>query len=223
MKIIFITRNLKATDFFKTALEKVGFSVVGNSLIEFSKIEFISIPDCDWLFFYSKNAVSFFLQQLDLTSIQSKKIATIGHSTAEFIINNYNLKVDFIGTGEPLQTAKAFVKIAANQTILFPRAATSKQSIQKQLGNTIIQKDLIVYQNQPKTNFEIIKADILVFTSPMNVQTYFGKTNLKEGQKVIAIGNTTANELLKLGIKNIIIANEPSKKGLIKAILSMKY
>ena len=219
MKIVFITRDLKETDFFKIALEKVGFSVFGNSLIEFSAIEFDEIIESEWLFFYSKNAVRFFMEKVDFQSIKTKKIATIGEATAKFIEDNYTLKVDFIGTGEPLQTAKTFVQIAANQTVLFPRATTSKQSIQKQLGNTIIQKDLIVYQNQPKSNFEIIEADILVFTSPMNAQVYFEQTDLKSHQKVIAIGNTTANALFKIGIKKVEIAAEPSEKGLVKTII----
>ncbi len=221
MKKVFITRNLKETDFFKTALEEVGFSVFGTSLIDFSIVEFQDFPESDWLFFYSKNAVRYFFKQIDLENIKAIKIATIGQSTADFIINHYSLKVDFIGTGEPLQTAKSFVEIAKHQKVLFPRAANSKKSIQKQLGSTIIQKDLIVYQNQPKTEFEIIAADFLVFTSPMNAQTYFGKVALKENQVVIAIGNTTAYELFKLGIKKVKIAKEPSEKGLFE-VLSKK-
>lgn len=218
MKTIFITRNLKPTDFFQTELEEVGFSVSGNSLIEFSKVEFEELPTCEWLFFYSKNAVRFFVEQIDLQFIQSKKIATIGEATADFIRSNYNLKIDFIGTGEPLQTAKAFVSFAANQTVLFPRAESSRQSIQKQLGNTIIQKDLIVYKNQPKADFEIIEADILVFTSPINAQAYFAKANFKANQTIIAIGNTTANALFEMGIKKVKIAAAPSEKGLVETI-----
>lgn len=220
MKKVFITRDLKETDFFKIALEEVGFSVFGQSLIAFSKIDFGIIPECDWLFFYSKNGGKYFFENIDNQLVINKKIGAIGESTANFLIQNFGLKIDFVGTGEPLQTAKAFVQVAANQTVLFPRAKHSKQSIQQQLGQTIIAKDLIVYENQPLSDFEAIDADILVFTSPMNVEAYFNKMVLKPNQKIISIGNTTAKALERLGFTNIFIAETPSEKGLVHAVLT---
>ena len=219
MKRVFITRYLRETDFFKTALEKVGFSVLGKSLIAFSKIDFGVIPNCDWLFFYSKNGVKYFFENIENQPFNNIKIATIGESTAEYLSRNFQIKADFIGTGEPLQTAKAFVQIAANQTILFPRAKHSKQSIQKQLGNTIIAKDLIVYENQPIINFDEIEADILVFTSPMNAMSYFNQMVLKPNQRIISIGNTTAKALELLGFDDVLVAKSPSEKGLVEAVL----
>lgn len=219
---VFITRNIKRTDFFKTELEKVGFSVFGQSLIVFSAVDFGRIPDCEWLFFYSKNGVKFFfdnLNQVDLNQIINKKIATIGEGTARFLIQKYQRKPDFVGTGEPLQTARAFAQIAAKKRVLFPRAKQSKQSIQKQLGNTIIQQDLVVYANQPIDFFESKNANILVFTSPMNVNAYFHFVDYKPGQKVVAIGNTTATALQNMGIEKIIIAKNPNEIGLVKAVL----
>ena len=219
MKKVFITRDLKETDFFKTALEEVGFSVFGQSLIAFSGIDFGLIPDCDWLFFYSKNGVKYFFENIDNQSFIHKKIGTIGESTANFLIQNFGLKADFIGTGEPLQTAKDFLQIAANQTVIFPRAKHSKQSIQQELGNAIIAKDLIVYENQPLSDFEVIDADILVFTSPMNVEAYFNKMVLKPNQKIVSIGNTTAKALKNIGFERFFISETPSEKSLVKAVL----
>jgi uroporphyrinogen-III synthase len=220
LKKIFITRDLKETDFFKTALEKVGFFVFGKSLIAFSKVDFGVIPDCDWLFFYSKNGVKYFFENIDNQSFDHIKIAAIGSSTANYLEEYFQIKVDFIGTGEPLQTSKAFVEIAAHQTILFPRAKHSKQSIQKQLGNIIIAKDLIVYENQPIRDFQSIEADILVFTSPMNVKAYFSQMTFQPNQKIISIGNTTAETLKILGFNNFLVAKSPSEQDLVKAVLN---
>jgi hydroxymethylbilane synthase len=219
LKKVFITRDLKETDFFKATLEEVGFSVFGQSLIAFSKVDFGIIPNCDWLFFYSKNGVKYFFENIDNQSVINKNIGTMGASTADFLTQNFGLKADFFGTGEPLQTAKAFIKIAANQTVLFLRAEYSKQSIQQQLGNTIIAKDLVVYKNQPLSDFDVIDADILVFTSPMNVEAYFNKMVLKPNQKIISIGNTTAKALEILNIERFFIAETPSEKGLVEAVL----
>jgi uroporphyrinogen-III synthase len=219
LKKVFITRDLKEADFFKTALEEVGFSVFGQSLIAFSKIDFGIIPDCDWLFFYSKNGVKYFFENIDNQWVINKKIGTIGASTSDFLMQNFGLKADFVGTGEPLQTAKNFLQIAANQTVIFPRAKQSKQSIQQELGNAIIAKDLVVYENQPLSDFDAIEADILVFTSPMNVEAYFNKMVLKPNQKIVSIGNTTAKALESLDIEGFFIAETPSEKGLVKAVL----
>lgn len=224
MKKVFITRDLKKTDFFKIDLEKVGFSVFGQSLIAISKVDFTIVPDCDWLFFYSKNGVKFFFENyknIDNQLVSHKKIGTIGESTAAYLNAQFKIKADFIGNGEPLQTAEAFAQIAINQTVVFPRAKQSKQSIQQQLDNTIITKDLIVYENQPLSNFDTIDADILVFTSPMNVETYFNKMTLKSNQKMVSIGNTTAKSLELLGFDDFFIATTPSEKGLIEAVLAL--
>lgn len=222
---VFITRDLEATDFFKTTLEKVGFSVFGQSLVVFSAVHFEAIPDGDWLFFYSKNGVRFFFDNLKKgfnSLIYPKKIATIGTGTADFLIQHYKIQPDFIGTGEPLQTAKTFAQIAANKTVIFPRAKHSKKSIQQQLGKVIIAKDLIVYENKPIENWISVEASIVVLTSPMNAQVYFDSIDCKTKQTVISIGNTTAKALQKLGVENVIIAKNPSKKGLVDAVLDFK-
>ena len=120
---VFITRDIKKTDFFKTALEEVGFTVFGQSLIKFSAVSFDLIDDFDWLFFYSKNGVRFFFNQLNdqqLGIIKNKKIGTIGSGTAKFLKQNYSFAPNFIGTGSPLPTAKLFAQIAENQNVLFP-------------------------------------------------------------------------------------------------------
>lgn len=218
---VYITRNIKETDFFKTALEEVGFVVFGESLIEFSPVVFNEIPDVDWLFFYSKNGVRFFFNQLtnkDLSAIFNKKIGTIGEGTAKYLTKKIERQPDFVGTGEPLQTAKAFAQIAAGQKVVFPRAKQSKKSIQKQLSKVVEVVDLVVYENRPKSKISIPDVDILVFTSPMNARIYFENYDLKSTQKVISIGNTTANELQKIGVKNFVIAKNPSEKGLAEAV-----
>jgi uroporphyrinogen-III synthase len=221
LKKVFITRDLKETDFFKTALEKVGFSVFGQSLIAFSKVDFTFVPECDWLFFYSKNGVKYFFESVDNQLVINKKIGTIGESTAAYLVVNFGIKANFIGTGEPLQTAKDFIQIAANKTVIFPHAKYSKQSIQQQLGKNIIAKDLIVYENKMLTGFDIIDADVLVFTSPMNVEAYFNKITLESNQKIISIGNTTAKALELIGFNDFFIAKIPSEKGLVEAILAL--
>ncbi len=221
---VFITRDIKETDFFKTALKEIGFAVFGQSLIEFSSVPFGLDTDFDWLFFYSKNGIRFFFNQLtgnDASIISNKKIGAIGKGTAQFLKRYYQHEADFVGNGEPLETARAFAQIAAGTSVIFPRARTSQKSIQEQLSNIVTAIDLVIYENQPKTDVSIPNADILVMTSPLNTRTYFNQHPLIAGQQVIAIGNTTATQLRQLGIQDFVIAKQPTEKGLIDAVISI--
>ena len=82
-------------------------------------------------------------------------------------------------------------------------------------------KDLVVYKNEIKSNFSIPTCDILAFTSPLNVKAYFQKYALQPKQKVIAIGKTTQKALQTLGIKNIVVAQQPSETGLAQSIIKL--
>jgi len=53
-----------------------------------------------------------------------------------------------------------------------------------------------------------------VFTSPLNAQAYFARYALLEGQKVVAIGRTTAQAIADLGISNVITAPTPTEEVL---------
>jgi hydroxymethylbilane synthase len=57
---VFITRNVKADDYFMNVLTANGFEVTGRSLIEFSKIPLKYFPETDWILFSSKHAVVYF-------------------------------------------------------------------------------------------------------------------------------------------------------------------
>ncbi|MCB0562526.1 MAG: uroporphyrinogen-III synthase, partial [Phaeodactylibacter sp.] len=61
----------------------------------------------------------------------------------------------------------------------------------------------------------------LVFTSPLNAEVYFGKYALEKEQQVVAIGDTTAAALHRLGVRKVIVAEEPSEKSLASAVISL--
>ncbi|MFK7979374.1 MAG: uroporphyrinogen-III synthase [Saprospiraceae bacterium] len=222
---IFISRNLPPTSSFKKELAGTAMEIIGQSLIQFSPTPFATIPVVDWIFFYSKNGVKFFLETFRATmSLQTLaaenrpiKWAVMGKGTAEALIA-HQIQPDFIGNGQPKATAQAFGKIAKGQKVLFPRAKNSKKSVQKLLDSQLEVNDLIVYKNEVKANFAIPYCGILVFTSPLNATTYFQKYPINPKQKTIAIGKTTEKTLQELGIKNSIIATKPSEKALAKAV-----
>lgn len=216
---IFISRELNANSVFLKNLEPSQYTIYGESLLKFTPTPFSSIPPVDWIFFYSKNGVQFFFQQWNKNLIKNLKFAALGKRTAE-VLKQYVDTVHFIGNGKPNETATDFLIVAKNKHVLFPRAKQSRKSVQLLLKKDILVEDLIVYDNQvkPALNKKLGDYDILVFTSPLNVEAYFKLKKYKQEQSIIAIGNTTAKALRDKGIMQINIAKEASEAGLAEAV-----
>lgn len=222
MKSVFITRDLEEHSVFKEMLEAEGFEVEGESLIEFTSIPFHTIPSSDWIFFYSSNAVRFFFENLQAQNltISSTKWAAMGQATANTLLS-YKKKLNFIGFGEPKRTSLAFINKAEGQVVLFPRARNSKQSIQKLLLDKIFSVNLIVYENKPKDYCRMRSRDFLVFTSPLNVEAYFNRNAKMPHQKIVAIGETTAAALRRLGFNESAIAGYPSERSMASSVIQL--
>lgn len=226
MKTIFISRKLTQSSVFKKDLEAAGFQIHDQSLIRFTPVAFDTVPKTDWIFFYSKNAVKFFFAgfpiaigtDADHRSLKHRRWACIGKATAKALKKHID-QIDFIGNGNTLETSADFLEVAADQSVLFPRAEHSRKTIQQLLKNKIKDRDLIVYKNVPKSRVQVPNCDLLVFTSPMNVLTYFKHKDLFDDQSVYAIGRTTAKTLVSVGIEDFLIAEEPSEAALVKAVL----
>lgn len=219
MSKIFISRSLSPDSIFLQKLQAAGFEVIGESLMQFSPVRFTNLPQTDWIFFYSKKAVRFFFENLQKTDLQiNAKLAALGEGTA-MEIEKQGFKPYFVGNGEPEATAINFIKVAKNQRVIFPRAENSRQSVQQLLQGQIEELDIVVYQNEPRQDFDIPECEWLVFTSPLNAEAYFQRYSTKAGQKIIAIGETTAGVLRTIGLEKIQISESPSEEALADAIL----
>ena len=197
-------------------MEKENFEVIGTSLIAYTALPFEEIPAVDWIFFYSKKGVEYFLQGLSIPISPAIQLAAMGTGTANKLIEK-GYEPRFIGTGLPNETAQLFLEYADSQKVLFPRAVRSMRSIQTILKQKIAVYDLEVYANRPKKSFHITPVSCLVFTSPLNVEAYFNHY-IYEQQLVIAIGPTTLKVLNKLNIP-CHMAKEPTEKALAWAVL----
>ncbi len=217
---IFISRELKEDSPFRLRLEAVGAQVLGQSLIEFTPVDFGTAPPCDWVFFYSKKAVRFFFEGLDGAAPAGLKWGALGRGTAA-ALSARGITPDFIGTGEPEGVAEAFAEEAGGRRVLFPRARQSRQSIQQLLEEKIQAVSLVVYDNRPLESFNIPFCQVLAFTSPLNAEAYFRKYALQEGQAVVAIGNTTEAALHRLGVKEVAVAGSPSEESLAAAVVAL--
>ncbi len=221
MKKIFISRQQTVGSVFCKTLTDNGFGVHGESLIEISPVPFSGFPEVDWIFFYSKNGVKYFFGQLAPPLPPNVRLATIGPGTAGYLEEHF-AHPNFVGDGHAGNTARLFSEKIKGKKVLFPRAKNSEQSVQKLLEKGVTAIDLVVYENLPKEDFELPDFDCLVFTSPMNATAYFAKKKYREGQKVVAIGNTTAFALKSLGVENVVVADKPTESSLVAAVLKIK-
>lgn len=187
--------------------------------MEFSAVPFDGIPEIDWIFFYSQNGVRFFFENISTDQLADVKLATIGPGTAACLAEVFR-SANFIGDGAAKTSAETFLPFAEGKKVLFPRAANSRRSVQLELGDRVQSFDLVVYENLPKSNITLPDFDVLVFTSPLNAQAYFSQKKWREGQRVVAIGKTTANALAGLRISKVEVAERPSEEGLAEAVLS---
>ena len=222
MKRVFISREQRPNSFFKNQLEEKGFEVFAQSLVILSSCSVSEIPNAEWVFFYSKNGIHYFFeaaQKLGVTLGSNLRYGCIGKGTAK-ALSSYGITADFIGTGQPKETAGAFLDLARGKKVLFPQASSSRQSVQKLIGNDAQVISLIVYENQARELFELPQCDILVFTSPLNVKAYLMRYSIMERQKIVAIGQTTKNYLNDRIKNNILVAEEPSERALVSAVLS---
>jgi uroporphyrinogen-III synthase len=224
MTKVFISRKLEPNSAFKQKLSTLPLEIEDYSLVEFKSQPFELPKEYDWLFFYSRTGVIYFFRQIH-KFLSSTKIAALGPGTAEAIEKIFGIVPDFVGNGIPDETAKQFSEKASGQKVVFIRAEESRKSVQKILQNQVIASDVIAYKNSAKGLVDKIEADILVFTSPLNAKAYFSKYTLESFQKVIAIGQTTAEALNALGIDKPVISEQPAEESLaelVKALTEIK-
>ncbi|TAL63147.1 MAG: hydroxymethylbilane synthase [Bacteroidetes bacterium] len=219
--VVFISRNEKKNDFFKRCLEASGYKVFCQSLIAIKQVPMRRYKKCDWVFFSGKNAVKHFFEQKP--DAEGVKFGAVGKATAEEI-RKFGKRADFIGSsGDMRMTGKKFSALLGNKTVLFPQAKESMKTIQLQLPKRENVVDLIVYETLKNNDCQlpIANCHFFVFTSPSNVETFFEKNKISASQKVIAMGDATANSLKKFGVRANKQPASFDDLGLVQAVMSM--
>ncbi len=222
-KKVFISRELGEHSYFRRALNKNGTEVEAVSFIRalpiITKLDNFILKHVDWVFFSSKNAVDYFFQ-LEPVLPKKVKFAVMG-SGSEDMLRRLGHFAEFTGEGiDPAHVAAEFAKVADGKTVLFPAAENSLRSVQKGLSADTKIIDLPVYETVPLKNIETCCEEILVFTSPSNVDAYFAENLLDPDQKVIAIGNSTGKKLEEYKIE-YMLPYSPDETGLAEAVFGI--
>ena len=213
---VFITRNLQNHHLLSSSLTAQGFEVNGISLITFNTIVIKNMPQTDWIFFSSKHAVENFFKQKPL--ITNQKFGAIGKSTAD-AIRKFGRRAEFIGQSTDTKTiGKQFAARVGSATVLFPVAKGSMRSVQNQFVKKDQTFDVNVYETIEHSNSKLPDADILIFTSPSNVNAFFMVNKVEAHHKIIAMGGATEAELRKNGVRKCTLPNSFDDLGILQAV-----
>ncbi len=217
---VLITRDLTDDSYFKNVLEGNGYKVNGISFIETNKVEVKEVPQTDWIFFSSANAVRFFFEQ-NLNLKPKVKFGVIGKGTEEEL-KQFNRNAAFVGSiNDTKVVGKKFAKTVGAETVLFPQAKNGLRTIQQQFEDAGKLKDLTIYETVKKEAVKLPKVEVLVFTSPSNVESYFEKGKITAKQRVIAMGKSTEKKLNEFGVENCMLPVSFDEIGLVQAVFSV--
>ena len=218
-KHVFITRNKAEAKIFFDQLEKEGFTVSGNSMTRYEKVEPKHIPLSDWVFFSSKNCVKFFFDNRPQLK-KGVKYGCVGDGTAK-ALTSCGYTADFVGTAaDTEQVGKEFVALVGAETVLFPQSTASYRTVQKQFPNDSQITDITVYDTLENPDANAPEADIVVLTSPTNAILYLRKMkNLP--RFFVVMGPSTAGVLLEKGISNYLYPYVASELALAESVVGV--
>ncbi|WP_207429721.1 hydroxymethylbilane synthase [Pedobacter sp. SYSU D00535] len=222
---VFITREVSESSYLRKALQKHNIRLEGRSLIRtfpiINRLDPYILRNIDWIFFSSKNAIEYFFK-LEPEIVKKTRFGVIGRASEE-VLRRFGRRPDFNGEEGGIDTAdiaQEFAAIANGSTVLFPGAKESLRTVQKAMSPETKVIDLPVYETVMEEHVEQSLADVLIFTSPSNVEAYFVHHLLEPGQKVICIGRSTGKKFDEMGVK-YVLPYSPDEIGLAEAVFGL--
>jgi uroporphyrinogen-III synthase len=195
-KTIFISKPIEEVQELVEFCNENDFELVAHSFLSFKAIPFEFPENTEVLFFGSKRGVEYFLNQQEIP--KHIQIACVGKGTANYLKSKgYN--PSFIGekSGEIESVADDFKSWLGDRKVVFAQAKESNRSISSVI-NTSNSTEISVYETIINSE-KIVESDIYVFTSPSNVDGFLLENSISEKSIIIAWGNTTENNLIKIG------------------------
>lgn len=211
----FITRSLSSTSAFQKLREK-GHQVTDKSLVQINFLDFTTAKESDWIFFYSSNGIkAYFDKQKFDANIKYGVMGSGSAQTFETLTGHTPL---FIGNGNPKNSANFFLKEYTDATICFAKATTSLDHVEQLISDKIKCQNVIVYSNTKKAVANFPSFDVLIFTSPLNVEAYFDTQGYHD-EVVFAIGETTAKKVYSVIGVSPHYCTAPSEENLYNLVV----
>jgi uroporphyrinogen III methyltransferase/synthase len=242
---IVVTRARAQADALGSKLAALGADIVELPAIEIQPpadpaplgAAIAALDSYDWLIFTSVNGVKHFIDRLDRSAIDLRKlrarICAIGPATRS-AVEALHLKVDLMGkeyVAESLIEAFAAHDLTGRR-VLLPRAAVARDLVPDELTRRGAQVDVVeAYRTVVPTGLaerarEVFSAarkpGIITFTSSSTVQNLVAAAGAESlrGIAAASIGPITTRTAGDLGIEVSIEAREFTVDGLVDAILA---
>jgi len=229
-----ITRSHDQLHHLQKLAKVRGIKVVAIPLTKTQEIAFdwpaaIFSGKVDWLAFTSGTAIDVFyrrLIQLGLRFPDGVRIAVLGQRTAEHL-NQYSIDFDFIASQPGAQILFEELcdeYLRSGQTVVHPRAekvATEPERILRAKGVhyvPVVCYRMIPSQINTATVQSLTSNDFILFTSPSAINVYhdtFGRPVARP----IAIGQTTADRMSRLGWSGFITMKEANINSILEYLL----
>jgi uroporphyrinogen III methyltransferase/synthase len=193
------------------------------------------LDEYDWLIFTSANGVKYFLERLDASTVDLRKlrakICAIGPATRR-AVESLHLKVDLMGkeyVAEALVDAFAAHDIEGKRMLL-PRAAVARDVLPAELRRRGARVDVVeayrtVIPNEAAANARGIfghdpRPEWITFTSSSTVKNLLRVVSPEDlaGVKVASIGPVTSETARQLGLEVTVEAAAFTVEGLIAAL-----
>jgi uroporphyrinogen-III synthase len=192
----------------------------------------IRLERFSWVAFTSTNSVAALLARGARRGVLKKfshlQIAVVGPTTAAKVASEMGREPDLIPVHhDGVSLAKAFPKPKPGDRALVPMASDGRTDLVDGLRARGWQVDgVAAYRTVfPSLNrdlvSEAINADVVTFASPSAVKGHLEQTGGKSAAKVVVIGETTARECERLGVRVTFVAEEQSVEGLVQAVASV--
>lgn len=192
----------------KQFLLNAGFSVVEADFIETKSNDFELKNVNDTLIFTSQNGLQSILQHPKCEELKSKKVFCVGLKTKALLEEN-GFKVEAY-TGYAADLAEIITLVYPNENYTFFSGNLRRDTLPEALKEAGIKfNEIEVYQTLLTPQKIDSKVDGILFYSPSGVESYLKKNKISK-EIVFCIGETTAEAASQFGIKNIVIANQPT-------------
>lgn len=228
---IIITRPHGRADSLSAKLRDLGAEVIHLPTIRLSTIhgslDGVDLAGWDWIGFTSVTGVNAFFELLaaserDIREIGSAKIAAIGSATADSL-RQHGLKVEYVPEiFDGIHLAEGLAELGAGKSVLMFRALNGSEDISRIFSrHRIRNKQVCIYRTDYVQLFHVPKfTDIIIFTSASTVKGFCQSVSTMREVKAVCIGRQTANEAVRQGFTDVVIAEQADIDSLVKAVLS---
>jgi uroporphyrinogen-III synthase len=176
--------------------------------------------------FTSANAVTCLGQYLGKHSRREKKdmqVFCLSGRTKVAVMETFPM-AELAGTSSSAKAlAELIIARGINEVVFFcgNKRRDELPGILKQNG--VVVHEVVVYETVPTPFTTKEDMDAVLFFSPSAVDSFFSLNQLKKNIICFAVGETTADSILKYSGNTIIISDTPSQEGMLKALKAYKH